>query len=709
MRYRLSPRSVGRKVERKRPSRSALLACLLMLCLSGFALLSDFKGTAATGPMQLVRLNISTESGLVKIEVVADGSFDEATVEHFTRGSESVFRVRGARSLLRQNYEINETVAHDVRTVAGESNGEPYVDVAVTLGDGATVAERKSFNRLVIGVAADFARLRHHSSSTDVAKARIENVKPSAQASAATLPVIANHVESTTTEMNPLPASNYSASDPVPSDALPTPALTASVPPTVFRGRTIWTRFPAPSFQFSRAYAASFLPMFFQQSNGLNSAAQTTSENFINVMLQPPGAKLGAWIPGTTAAEKDTVGGKALGKGYLRPSFLLGAAYSDNYFYRSPIGRHMGIFTFNPRLEYELPGATRALRLAYEPRLRRLTNGKWANGQVFDFDSRFDLASYFRLALRNHFIRSALDPREYDPAGEVYIVGDTFNRDDVALRAEYKIGQRSRLAFDGDYNLVRWDTSKIAVAPLFINYTEASSGGTFERDISEDTTLLATFTFTNGVSSAPLRPRFNGLNDFHRYDIEVGGRVRVSEASGATFKVGFERDIFRNAPRANNFSGLIFDLRFRRDFGARTNLELAALRKTQVSAFNLEGGNARLVSTGGDARVESSWTQNLKFALGINYQQLGFPVAVVPTTTASGGLFIGQFAGERRKDHLYGFSWETSYTFSDLLKTRFGYSFLRRDSTIPLFTHNRNLFSLVFEVGRRNDPKGRPF
>ena len=369
----------------------------------------------------------------------------------------------------------------------------------------------------------------------------------------------------------------------------------------------------------------------------------------------------------------------------------------------------MGIFTFNPRLEFELPGATRAVRLAYEPRLRRLTNGKWANGQVFDFDSRFDLASYFRLALRNHFIRSALDPREYDPAGEVYIVGDTFNRNDVALRAEYKIGQRSRLAFDGDYNIVRWDTSRIAVAPLFINYDEASSGGTFERDISEDTTLLATFTFTNGVSSAPLRPRFNGLNDLHRYDIEVGARMRVSETSGAAFKVGFERDIFRNAPRANNFSGLVFDLRFRRDFGARTNLELAALRKTQVSTFNLEGGNARLVSTGGNARVESSWTQNLKFALGINYQQLGFPIAVVPTTTASGGLFVGQFAGERRKDHLYGFSWETSYTFSDLLKTRLGYSFLRRDSTIPLFTHNRNLFSLVFEVGRRNDPKGRPF
>ncbi|HKC64947.1 MAG TPA: hypothetical protein VKB86_14990, partial [Pyrinomonadaceae bacterium] len=430
-------------------SRAALLVGLLIFCLSGFVLLSDFKGTAATGPMQLVRLNISTDSGLVKIEVVADGSFDDAMVEHFTRGSVSVFRVHGAHSLLQKSYEINQTVAHDVSTRAGESNGEPYVDVAITLGDGATVAERKSFNRLVIGVAADFARLRRRSTSTDVAKARTETVKPSRQSSA--LPIIASNVSAVAPAMSDasfLPAASYAANNLSSLDETLPPAIAASAPPTVFRGRTIWTRFPSASFQFSRSYMASFLPMFFQQT-AVTNTAPTVSENFVNITLQPPGAKTGAWIPGTTAADRDTVGGKSLGKGFLRPSFQLGAAYNDDYFYRSPIGRHMGIFAFNPRLEYELPGGTRALRLAYEPRLRRLTNGKWANGQVFDFDSRFDLASYFRLALRNHFIRSALDPREYDPAGEVYIVGDTFNRDDVGLRAEYKIGLRSRLAFDG--------------------------------------------------------------------------------------------------------------------------------------------------------------------------------------------------------------------------------------------------------------------
>ena len=95
--------------------------------------------------------------------------------------------------------------------------------------------------------------------------------------------------------------------------------------------------------------------------------------------------------------------------------------------------------------------------------------------------------------------------------------------------------------------------------------------------------------------------------------------------------------------------------------------------------------------------------------LRLNYQQLGFPIAIIPTTTASGGVFAGQFAGERRKDHLYGFSLEAGYTFSELLKTRLVYSFSRRDSTIPVFTFNRNRLSLVFEIGRRNEAKGRPF
>ena len=173
--------------------------------------------------------------------------------------------------------------------------------------------------------------------------------------------------------------------------------------------------------------------------------------------------------------------------------------------------------------------------------------------------------------------------------------------------------------------------------------------------------------------------------------------------------IGYERSDFRHAPGANDFGGLVFDLRFRRDLTPHTSFELASLRKTQVSAFNLEGGNARLVSTGGSARIENTPTENVKLGFGLNYQQLGFPVPIVSTSTASGGVFVGQFLGERRKDHLYGFSLEAAYRWSDLMRTRFVYSFQRRDSTIPVLTFNRNRLALVFEIGRRNDVKGRPF
>ncbi|MBC7911599.1 MAG: hypothetical protein H7Y30_13915 [Pyrinomonadaceae bacterium] len=125
--------------------------------------------------------------------------------------------------------------------------------------------------------------------------------------------------------------------------------------------------------------------------------------------------------------------------------------------------------------------------------------------------------------------------------------------------------------------------------------------------------------------------------------------------------------------------------------------------------FNLEGGNARLVSTGGSARLEQALADSVKMGLSLNYQQLGFPVAILGNSTASGGVFVGNFAGERRTEHLYGFGFDTTFDFSDLLRARLLYNFARRDSTIPVFTFNNNRASLIFEFGRRNDAKGRPF
>ncbi|HYG79941.1 MAG TPA: hypothetical protein VD861_06115, partial [Pyrinomonadaceae bacterium] len=338
----------------------------------------------------------------------------------------------------------------------------------------------------------------------------------------------------------------------------------------------------------------------------------------------------------------------------------------------------------------------------------RLSIGHWVNGHTLDLDARFELTPFVRVALRDHFVRSESDPREFDPAGEVYIVGDTFNRNDAGVRLEFVLSPRSRLAFDGGYNLVRWSKDRIAGAPLFLDYEELKGTVAYERDISEVTTGFASFTYANTVSDVPFRPQFDALGHFRRYQFELGARTQVSETGGMAVRVGYERDVFKYAHEVNDFSSLIFDYRFRRAFGESTFVELAGLRKTQLSTFNLEGGNARLLSTGGSARLETTQS-GFKLALGVNYQQLNFPVRVVPDTTASGGVFVGQFAGRKRNDHLYGFTLEGGYRFSDLLRTRLIYSFQRRDSTVPVFTFNRNRLSLIFEFGRRNEVRGRPF
>lgn len=713
MRDRLPQRSVSRKGRRRTARVAVSLVALLSIPLYGFLLPSNFSGTAAAGAMQLVRLNVVSEAGFVRIEITADGSFEDATVEHYSRGRQTVVRIRGARSLLRQSYAVDDALASEVRTIAGERDGEPYVDVMITLGDGATVAQKKSFNRLVIGVAADFARLRRRApaATTDVAKAgRSSTEKGAVQAAALPATDELNERIRTSADNTGLqrPVVNYAETIPAAQTIGTTSVLASSAPQTIFRGRTIWGELPHSSFRFPGSAAAGFAPTFFLPS--ANAATPPTgSINFVPMTMQPPGATPGVWVPGTTASERDDVGGRPFGGGFLRPSIQLGATYDDNFFYRSTDGRHLTLFTVAPRLEYEIPGVTRALRIAYEARLRRLSIGHWANGHTLDLDARFEVSPAVRIALRDHFVRSALDPREFDPAGEVYIVGDTFNRNDAGVRAEFLLNPRSRLAFDGGYNLVRWDKDHIAGAPLFVDYEELKGSVAFERDLSEETTGFLSFTYSNTVSDVPFRPQFDALGHFRRYQFELGARTQMSETSGMAFRLGYERDFFKYAPEVNDFSSLIFDYRFRRAFSENTFLELAGLRKTQLSAFNLEGGNARLLSTGGSARLETTQGGSLKLGLGVNYQQLNFPVRVVPGTTASGGVTVGQFAGFKRNDHLYGFSLEAGYRFSDLLKTRLVYSFQRRDSTVPIFTFNRNRLSLIFEFGRRNEVRGRPF
>ncbi|HEX8141945.1 MAG TPA: hypothetical protein VF553_05075 [Pyrinomonadaceae bacterium] len=705
----------------------ASIACMLSLlavCLVGYAWIAEPAGEAADNAVQLVRLNISAESGMVRIEITADGSLSEATIEQSTRGGKTVIRIRGARSLLRASYAIDDPVASGVRTLAGEQGGEPFVDVVIARGEGGTLAQRVNFNRLVIAIASDFARLRRRAPQTGGAEQQAratQPIKPSATETQAAATIQVESIARTDQVRSTVAPVKSSASDqaraatttPDARPVEPKPTLVASSSSNeqtyAFRGHRIWNNLATDSTRLPRLNTRGLLPMFWQTPTASLGVTSAPIQSFMQMTLDAPGARPGVWVPGTTAAATDEIGGHIIGPGILRPSFLFGARYDDNLFYRSADGRDVTTFTVAPRLEYEIPGVNRAMRLAYEGRYRRLSLGQWANGHFLDFDTRLSLSRAFNLAFRNHFARSALDPREYDPSGEVYIVGDTFTRNDAGTRLELAINDRTRVDFDLGYNIVRWGNRFIANAPLFLDYDILSSAITLERDISPETTLLGTAFFDNTNTFVSLRPQFNGFNDNYRYGFMVGGRSQTSEAGGIALRVGYEQSEFRHAPKNNNLRTLIFDLAYRLNFRQNTNFELAALRKTQVSIFNLEGGNARLDSTGVSGRVENSPREALKLSLTLNYQRLGYPLRVVPTTTASGGVFAGDFAGRRRDEHLYGFSVEGGYRWNELLRASLVYSFMRRDSTIPVFTFNRNRISLVFEWGRRNDTRGRTF
>lgn len=734
----------GAHPTKRRSSLLSVLALSLFLSMgfSGAAWQSGAMKAAndAQAPVQLVRLALTAADGSARVEVVADAALNETAVERFTRAGETVIRIRGARSFLRPAYSASDIVTRNIRTYAGEANGEPFVDIIISVTDGDAIASRKSFNRLLIAITNESARLNRQTTTT--AQARLDPSSPRAVSidSAPVTDAIPSEAtrtaEARARNLNASPTSNTPSVAPeaqpvnlsaaLPASLMAQPvqpvyvspaqavakAATASAgqePTFTFRGRTIWLANAFDSQALSRLNLTN-VPVFFW--NGTSSVATPDFAggwSYIPMRVDAPGRVPGQWIPGTTTATRDELGGHPFGAGVLRPSVALGAVFDDNFFYRSATGENVGIFTLAPRLEYEIPGETRALRLMYEARINRLSNGNWANGQTLDLDSRMNLGRSVRVAFRDHLVRSALDPREYDPAGEVYIVGDTFLRNDGAARVEFLLSPRSRLALGTGYNIVDWSDDHIAGAPLFINYNELYSDATYERDISESTTATVTASFINTNTTDPLRPQFNRLGGNYRYQFEVGARMQITETNGLAFRAGYERTDFRHAPEANDYNTLIFDLLYRRDLTERINFELAALRKTQVSTFNLEGGNARLLSTGGRARFEGRMSEALKLGLGLNYQQLSFPIAVVPDSTASGGVLVGQFAGERRRDHLYGFSFDAAYQLTELVNSRFVYSFTRRDSTLPVLTYNRNRLSLVFEFGRRNNARGRPF
>ncbi|MGB9180799.1 MAG: hypothetical protein WCB68_16320, partial [Pyrinomonadaceae bacterium] len=195
------------------------------------------------------------------------------------------------------------------------------------------------------------------------------------------------------------------------------PPISSVRPAATFRGRTIWNNLDAHAGSRPHANLSAMALMFQQQPNSIVAPPVLSISNSLPMSLEAPGETPGTWIPGTTTSVTDEIGGRVVGKGLLRPSFLFGGTYDDNFFYRTSRGRAVGVFTIAPRVEYEIPGQTRAMRVAFETQLRRLSTGKWINAIKGDFDSRVDVTRSVRFSLRDHFARSSEDPREYDPAG----------------------------------------------------------------------------------------------------------------------------------------------------------------------------------------------------------------------------------------------------------------------------------------------------
>ncbi|MCA1567937.1 MAG: carboxypeptidase regulatory-like domain-containing protein [Acidobacteria bacterium] len=155
MRYAAGARSV-RQDKRHRLLGAGGVLAFAVLALVGAVFLAVSSRAAA--PVQLVRLSVSHEAGAVRVELIADSSLAESAVEQERRGDETIVRVRGARSLLLPSYAIEGLLVRRLRTASGLRGGEPFVEIFIDSGGGATVAPQKSFNRLVLDITGSGVR-----------------------------------------------------------------------------------------------------------------------------------------------------------------------------------------------------------------------------------------------------------------------------------------------------------------------------------------------------------------------------------------------------------------------------------------------------------------------------------------------------------------------------------------------------------------------
>src|SRR4051794_6691442 len=95
-------RGARRPVSRRKwPSLLSLIifsfACFFAYAWLGVAMRASGDVQA---PVQLVRLVLTATDGVTRIEIEADGALGENSIQRFSRGGETIVRVRGARSLL---------------------------------------------------------------------------------------------------------------------------------------------------------------------------------------------------------------------------------------------------------------------------------------------------------------------------------------------------------------------------------------------------------------------------------------------------------------------------------------------------------------------------------------------------------------------------------------------------------------------------------
>jgi hypothetical protein len=430
-----------------------------------------------------------------------------------------------------------------------------------------------------------------------------------------------------------------------------------------------------------------------QNPNNRENEDQTRS-----IPISAPGTDANVFVPGSTV---DTFGQFRffrLGKVLLRPSGRGTYTYESNLLNKPANEISDQFYAIEPTIEAFLPIAKNGIRLDYSAAYRDYRKfplqRKWSH--TLNFDSLIDLSPLISVAIRDHFLVSSLDSREFVPGREILFSDARFKRNDVGAQMDWALGESNTLALSAGWNSLWFEDAPSQGITPFYDYDQFRFGASFRREVTQRTGIFVDGNYLRTVTDDP-----RNITDSKGFETVAGVSTFLTPLTSGQFSVGVRRDKY---PHAGNqdFFGPVFRGAVLKEFTENSRLAIAFSRTKNLSEFQR---NAYYMTHGVGISYVQDLGSKVTFMIAPGYQRNAYHELLI----AEPGVPADMVGKERRLDQLLDLQASMRFRCAQWLAFELFFDAVRRYSNLPSydFTNYRVGGSLL--VGERGITRGRMF